>query len=179
MKLNQIYKEYTDMVAQYMAKGMAIVPDGGHQGEEMKIDLTDWQDVYRIILIRCTSGHIDGLELAVIKYNGIDSIAKNVIRWSNTGEVISSRKFWETRGWYSECDPVELQHKIFSRIVDDEDIIYWPSEHPKMMKPVLRWLHKQKGHKSDRLKDVHYVAKRKGGYSVYAKNDFLWMGGEK
>lgn len=103
MKYADINKRYTEVVAEYMAKGYTVNTASmvGHQINEVaKIDLTDGKEIIRILLNSFTDWKSDtrGFEIVVGK-NVVDMVRPNVSDtwgtiWNNKLEVISTERFY-------------------------------------------------------------------------------------
>ena len=70
MKYAEINKRYTEIVAEYMAKGYTVntTTMGGSQGEIAHLDLTDGREIIRILVDsfhEWTDTSLDGVEIRV------------------------------------------------------------------------------------------------------------------
>lgn len=69
MKFADINKRYTEIVAEYIAKGFTIntATMSGHQGEIAKIDLTDGSEIVRILVQSFSDwrANVEGIEIVV------------------------------------------------------------------------------------------------------------------
>ena len=136
--LKDLEKAFTEMVSEYIAKGMMIHLNSmsGTQGEKAKVDLTDGKDVYRIRLEResCFDDEFwgDKMVLIVEKHSGADK--KDLDNWdtiwNNKGEEVyrkewfsvSNRRnkaFVETLEEARECTRKQ-RDRYHSRLVDKD-----------------------------------------------------------
>lgn len=107
MKRKDIDKRFTDLVAEYINKGMTISTKSmsGTQGEEGKVDLTDGKKIYRVLL-EAKGGfrECDQFVLSVREYD--EEETKNASRgwtiWNNKGEEIYCEKFYAIGDRYDE-----------------------------------------------------------------------------
>lgn len=101
MKYADINKRYTEIVAEYMGKGYAIntATMNGSQSEVAKIDLTDGNDIIRIIIDTFSDwkAGTDGIEIIVGK--ATDNVKPNDNRtwytiWNGHLETIRVERFY-------------------------------------------------------------------------------------
>lgn len=104
MKYIDINQKFTAKVAEYIAKGYTIntATMSGSQGEVAHVDLTDGNQVVRVLLDSFTEydsfNSLSGLEIVVgapaDKVVPYDTARHNTI-WNNRLEVIESERFYE------------------------------------------------------------------------------------
>ena len=103
MKYADINRRYTEIVAEYMAKGYTIntATMGGSQGETCKIDLTNGTEIVRVMVDTFSDWreNLEGVEIAIgrvvdkdVKPN--DNSDWNTI-WNNRLEIISAERFYK------------------------------------------------------------------------------------
>lgn len=129
MKFESINKKFTEVVAEWMAKGYYIntATMSGSQGETGKVDLTDGKEIIRILLDDFhdwdrESGHrnYEGLQLIVgrvtdkVQPNIPDRFGNTV--WNNNLEILSCEKFYQIgrynrngQKWYGSKDEATAQ----------------------------------------------------------------------
>lgn len=103
-----ISKAYTDKVNEYLAKGMTLYCStmSGSQGEICKIDVTDWQYIYRINLRKeYEPRKYDKVILTVekFKHDGWGVLQDFATLWNGKGEMI------EEKTWYA----IDADNKAF------------------------------------------------------------------
>lgn len=181
MKYESINRRYTEVVAEWMAKGYTIntATMSGSQGEVAKIDLTNGQEIIRILLEptgrpitrigeRCYN--FDSLHLAVCRAQ--DQIPANsgstwATIWRNRLDTIYSEDYYQIgrehrngEKWYGTRDEaIAQQDKQWERYCAtasnrDHDL---PEEAKRIVLPFLR---RQPKCKSVQLSDVESVTKR-------------------
>lgn len=103
MKYADINRRYTEIVAEWMAKGYAIntASMNGSQGEIAKIDLTDGKEIIRIMVDRFSdfAANLEGVEITVgkaldanVRPNSNDGWSTI---WNNQLEVLQSERFFK------------------------------------------------------------------------------------
>lgn len=137
MKFESINRRYTEVIAEWMAKGYTIntATMGGSQGEVGKIDLTDGKEIIRVMLdsfgkpcekIGDRYYHMEGVDLIVgrvtdkVTPNGSDTW-ENI--WNEHLEILASEKFYEIgrarrsrEKWYGTRDEaIAQQNKSSAR----------------------------------------------------------------
>lgn len=98
MKFESINRRYTEVIAEWLAKGYTInsATMSGHQGEISKIDLTDGKEIIRITLdTACTNEHIQD-ENGKQRYYHFDMVALIVGRATDRVFPHSSNTFGDT-----------------------------------------------------------------------------------
>lgn len=86
MKFESINLRYTEVIAEWLAKGYTInfATMSGHQGEISKIDLTDGKEIIRIMLdTACTHEHTED-ENGKQRYYHFDMVALMRPWWPRT-----------------------------------------------------------------------------------------------
>ena len=130
MKFESINRRYTEVIAEWLAKGYTInsATMSGHQGEISKIDLTDGKEIIRVLLGNLSGAsekigdryyHMEGVELITGRVT--DDVMPNSPNtwsniWNNRLEVLSSEKFYEIgrtpcngEKWYGTKDEAIAQ----------------------------------------------------------------------
>lgn len=81
-------------VAQYLSKGFILNPTmGGSQGEVLKVDLTNDEITYRIVVLRRYEGFEDKVYCRVTKFeSGFDAFNSNIL-WNDRGHIIIDKEF--------------------------------------------------------------------------------------
>jgi len=103
MKYADINRRYTEIVAEYMAKGYTIntVSMGGSQGETCKIDLTNGTEIVRVMVDTFSDWreNIEGVEIAVGRV--VDGLVRpndnsdwNTI-WNDRLKILFSERFYK------------------------------------------------------------------------------------
>ena len=104
MKYADINRRFTEIVAEWMAKGYTIntASMSGSQGETAKIDLTDGKEIIRILVDRFSdyAAHVEGVEIIVgkaldadVRPNSNDNWAT---LWNSQLEVLQHERFFKT-----------------------------------------------------------------------------------
>lgn len=101
MKYAEINKKYTQIVAEYFAKGYQVNSGtmSGTQGEIAKVDFTDGEEIIRVMLNSLFASNFNGYEIIVgkctenIKINGKSGIG--CVIWNDRLEVVYCEKFYE------------------------------------------------------------------------------------
>lgn len=104
MRYIDINKRYTEIVAEYIAKGYTIntASMGGSQGEIANIDLTNGTEIIRILVNSFTDWNsaygLEGIEIVVGR--NTDDVIPNSYRrndtiWNNRLEVLSCERFYK------------------------------------------------------------------------------------
>lgn len=111
MKYADINKRYTEIINKYLVKGYTVntATMGGSQGEIAHIDLTDGNEIIRILVEGFNEYHrdIEGVEIIVGK--ATDEIKPNSKKtlgtiWNNRLEIIESERFFAIgrNGYYTD-----------------------------------------------------------------------------
>ena len=168
----EIAVEFTNKVNELLAQGFIYnfaENSRGHQGEEMKISLTNdcGNTVYVVFLNRgCTSElWRDSLTIYVKKYEN----AKNKSTlWNNEGETVSEKTFYCISDRYHEDSAKFVDDKeVFEEIVRTQKE-RWHNTHPQFVRKLsdksiryaYRLLKKKKYYKSVQMKNVEFVERR-------------------
>lgn len=101
MKYAEINKRYTQIVAEYFAKGYQVNSGtmSGTQGEIAKVDFTDGKEIIRVMLNSFHTLGFGGYEIIIgkctenIKINGEFGIGCTI--WNDRLEVVCCEKFYE------------------------------------------------------------------------------------
>ena len=165
MKFAEINKRYTETVAEYLAKGYTINAGtmNGSQGEIAHIDLTDGNEIIRVVLnstydIIADSSY-DIIELVVGKCT--DNVKPNVndhwgTIWNNKLEVISREKFFKvgmySRDWFGTYDEAKAAMlKWYDRATNRRSAEEKPL---KVVPGVVGYIKRQKGLKGAKASEV-------------------------
>ena len=103
MKYANINRRFTEIVAEWMAKGYTIntASMSGSQGETAKIDLTDGKEIIRILLERFSdyAANVEGVEIIVGKALDADVRPNSNDNWgtlwNNRLEVLQQERFFK------------------------------------------------------------------------------------
>lgn len=98
MNRQDITKRFTEIVNEYLAKGMTFsVSMSGSQGEQMKVDLTDGKYTYRIRLESFTdfTDWSHGLEIFVERFDEVVICSMSTL-WNGKGDQLLHEKFYKT-----------------------------------------------------------------------------------
>lgn len=81
-------------VAEYLSKGFILNPTmGGSQGEVIKVDLTNDEITYRIVVLRMYEGFEEKVYCRVTKFeSGFDAFNSNIL-WNDRGNIIIDKEF--------------------------------------------------------------------------------------
>lgn len=81
-------------VAEYLSKGFILNPTmGGSQGEILKVDLTNDEITYRIVVLMRYEGLEDKVYCRVIKFeSGFDAFNSNIL-WNVRGHIVIDQEF--------------------------------------------------------------------------------------
>lgn len=184
MKYAEINKRYTEIAAEYMAKGYTVntTTMGGSQGEIAHLDLTDGREIIRILVDsfhEWTDTSLDGVEIRVgraaaeIKPNYSEC---HQTIWNNRLEPISVERFYEVgadrrRGkFYGTPEEAtkanELRFRRWKAKHSHEST--WSPTEP-MMEAAKRIVRSRLGLKRISQGDVR-ICKGEKGYVVYYRN---------
>ena len=177
MKFAEINKRFTELTAEYIAKGYTFNAStmSGHQGEIAKVDLTNGVEVIRIVIDNTRSKDnfwIDGICVAVcrctddVKPNSSSSWATF---WTQNAEVIYEESYFEIGrnscekfyGTYEEALVArELSHKRYiARKVSTTNRALTPSA------ALIRQLKHRKGFTNATRNNIT-VERRESGYAI-------------
>lgn len=103
MKYADINRRFTEIVAEWLAKGYSIntASMSGSQGETAKIDLTDGKEIVRILVDRFSdyAANVEGVEIIVGKALDADVRPNNndnwATLWNNRLEVLQQKRFFK------------------------------------------------------------------------------------
>ena len=103
MKYADINRRFTEIVAEWLAKGYSIntASMSGSQGETAKIDLTDGREIVRILVDRFSdyAANVEGVEIIVGKALDADVRPNNndnwATLWNNRLEVLQQERFFK------------------------------------------------------------------------------------
>lgn len=103
MKYADINRRFTEIVAEWLAKGYSIITASmsGSQGETAKIDLTDGKEIVRILVDRFSdyAANVEGVEIIVGKALDADVRPNNndnwATLWNNRLEVLQQERFFK------------------------------------------------------------------------------------
>lgn len=126
MKYIDINKRFTAIVAEYMAKGYTLNTRtmGGSQGEIANIDLTDGNEIIRVLVCsfhEWDNTSLDGVEIIVGRPTDKaepNSPVDHVTIWNNRLEVITVERFYQVgegrynKKFYGTKNEAEAAQKI-------------------------------------------------------------------
>lgn len=126
MKYIDINKRFTAIVAEYMAKGYTLNTRtmGGSQGEIANIDLTDGNEIIRVLVCsfhEWDNTSLDGVEIIVGRPTDKvepNSLVDHVTIWNNRLEVITVERFYQVgegrynKKFYGTKDEAKAAQKI-------------------------------------------------------------------
>lgn len=178
MKKQDIRSEYTKKVAELLGKGYTIYPDtmNGSQGEIAHIDLTNGNEIIRVLLERglCWSRIGDGFTGNMITMTVGRADASTWVEdgwsgtiWNNRLEPIYKREWAEIseqgEGWYTdpeeaaEIGRIRRERYMRSRENGRETL---GNEYKEI---AIRWLRKQPRMKTARMADIEKVERYRTG----------------
>lgn len=201
MKFESINKRFTEKVAAWMAKGYYINSStmGGSQGEISKIDLTDGNEIIRILLTQESKFEKSG----PMAFHRIDVVTLTVGRALEENHVYpNSSRTWDTL-WNNRLDVLETED--FYKIDESYDGEAWygtkeeackandkrlarynskssekPVESAKAKEILLKAIRKRPGMKSVRPGEIKSVTRRSLGkgfmYCVKVRNKVVNVG---
>lgn len=184
MKYAEINKRYTEIVAEYMAKGYTVntTTMGGSQGEIAHLDLTDGREIIRILVEgfhEWAASPMDGVAIRVGR--AAAEIRPNYSEdhqtiWNNRLEPISEERFYEVGA--------DRRHGKFYGTPEEATkanelrLLRWKAKHGSertwsptepMMEAAKRIVRNRLGLKRICQGDVR-ICKGKNGYVVYYRN---------
>lgn len=123
--INDINKAFTQVIAEYMAKGMVVNTQtmSGTQGEKAKIDLTDGNGIYRIMVADGYEDDVDGrhhyewLETREITVERFETDNFGTL-WNGSGEVIFKKVFYKINRREIFTDSIEEIREITKKQMD-------------------------------------------------------------
>ena len=180
MKFAEINARFTATVAEWMAKGYTIntATMSGSQGELGKVDLTDGEEIIRVLLDEFASPcvriehryyHLEGTKLIVGRVT--DDVQPNIPNtfstvWNNRLDVISCEEFYEIgrekrngAKWYgTKAEAMAQQDKQWKRyhLRETGDRFELPE---KFKEVVLSFVKRQPKCKSVRISEIKRVTK--------------------
>ena len=184
MKYAEINKRYTEIVAEYMAKGYTVntTTMGGSQGEIAHLDLTDGREIIRILIENFhewADTSLDGVEIMVgrasaeVKPNNSED---HETIWNNRLELISQERFYQVGvdrrygkfyGTQEEAAKAnELRFRRW-RAKHSHDTTWSPTE--PMMEVAKRIVRRRLGLKRICQSDIR-IYKGENGYVVYYRD---------
>ena len=150
MKFADINKRFTEVVAEYIAKGYVIhtTTMNGSQGETAKVDLTNGKEVIRVMLdtrIEPSEYYYNTFRLTIGRCKDKIKINKNGLHdiiWNGHLEIISMEKFYQIgeydSSFFGTIDDVRSQHKKHKeRLAAGYAVRYLPFRGVSML-PMLR-----------------------------------------
>lgn len=126
-KIEDINVRFTQVIAEYMAKGMTVNTQtmSGSQGEKAKIDLTDGKHIYRIMVadgIEYESRRLIGYdtrEITVEKFEITESVNAFGTLWNGRGQLVSKEVFYKLNRREIFVDSIEeireIERKHYAR----------------------------------------------------------------
>ncbi|MCR4671955.1 MAG: hypothetical protein K5637_01795 [Lachnospiraceae bacterium] len=199
MTYADINKRFTETVMEYIGKGyyFNVASMSGHQGEDGKVDLTNGEEIIRVMVGDFTdnkslfTGWLEGKELLVGRCT--DKVAPNSSStwgtiWTDHLEVISSEKFYSVsernhrqEAWYGSLEEAKAAHDMrMSRYIslDERRNLKSRPLGEKAGQIVLDYIRSQKGCKRAKASDIKVVRRdsvsfdgkaRKIGYDAIYK----------
>lgn len=124
MKFADINKKFSEVVADYMAKGYTIntATMSGSQGEVAKVDFTDGKVIIRVLLKSFSDWRNDteGYEIIVgkntdkVKIHDADRLGNTI--WNEHLEVIATIRFYQIGRYGTDCFGTEEEAKAATEI---------------------------------------------------------------
>lgn len=184
MKYAEINTRYTEIVTEYMTKGYTVNTSsmGGSQGEIAKIDLTDGNEIIRILV---TSFHdwrndVEGIEIIVGKSTDDvkpHSNGRHETIWDNRLEVVHSERFYQIgrygNDYYGTEDDAKRASEVRSERYERRHIAskkYEASE--KAMEIAYRVVRTKFGYKRINTADVKLSKSDRGYFVTYRNNTY-------
>lgn len=176
MKFVDINKRFTEIVAEYIAKGYTFNAGtmSGHQGEIAKVDLTNGEEVLRIVIDHISSSDnywLEGLRIAVGRCT--DDVTPNAGQylqtlWTDHCEFILEECFYEinVRGrekFYGTYDEAVAAHELQRKRYEARNVSGYRSLTPTAA--LIRLLKQRKGFSNATRKNIT-VCRSKHGYDV-------------
>lgn len=175
MKYAELNKRFTEVVAEYMAKGYVIntATMDGSQGEIAKVDLTDGKEILRVRLKslgyeseRLENGYYfygEGIALTVGRNNKVTPNSHDTWRtlWDNECEVIFEEKWYragrDNRWLVTREEAIEIckkQYDRYERTHTEADRLGYKELGEKASQAVLNFVRRQPRCKTAKLADV-------------------------
>ena len=184
MKYIDINKRYTAIVAEYMTKGYTVntASMSGSQGEIAKIDLTDGNEIIRI-LVKSFSDYrndVDGIEIIVGK--STDDVKPNSNErfgtiWDSRLEVLRTERFYHVGEYNNDFYATEEDAKRASDIRTERYIRrriknkkFESSE--KAMEIAKRVVRNKMGYKRINASEVKLSKTDRGYFVTYRSNTY-------
>ncbi len=172
MTQKDINSKYTAVVAEFMAKGYTINAGtmSGSQGEMAHIDLTNGEEIIRVLLDSFTWGFCQhGLEIVVgrvtdnVEPNKRDGVGATV--WNNHLEVLYSEQFYELgehrdyEKWYGTKEEAETKNVKQEARYENRRVINTKDFSEDAKQVVLTFVKRQPKCKSVKVSDITKVQK--------------------
>ena len=182
MKMKDIKAAATKIVSTYIGWGYILSESmSGHQGELLKVDLTNGQEIIRV-LIGKESHHFDRLDQVILEVRryefGKDINSEKSSVWNNEGEIIAETVYYKLArysdgDWYTsnkdEADSVqavkEARREI--RFSSSESGVYTDDKRKAI---ALKFVKKLPRCKSKKVSDIESVAKHGNTYRINMRN---------
>ena len=166
--IKDVTKEFTDKVAEYIAKGYRFAMSmSGHQGEEMKVDVENGKGTVRIRLESFSDesfsdydNYVDGLELIVEVY---DRVVYDIFStlWSGKGKELYNKRYYSvtsrnSSSFSDSLEEIESYKKIRRARAQSRktSVDYKYVNTPKAMRIAYNWAKRQKGYKSISISNI-------------------------
>ena len=176
MKYADINKRFTEIVAEYIAKGYVIhtTTMGGSQGETAKVDLTNGKEVIRVMLdtnYERDELYYNTVRLSIGRCKDKIKINKNGLHdiiWNGHLEIISVEKFYQIgeydSSFFGTIDDVRSRYKkhkerLSAGLPEEGSFNASVKLNDAARKIVLPCIKRKKGYKSTRLSDIREVRK--------------------
>lgn len=167
VKKEQIFQVATELVAEYMNKGYFFNQTmRGHQGEEMKVDLTNGVETIRVYI---DNNYRTGLEVIVERFDcgfGTDTL------WAGKGEELYKKTFYKLEkagSWdcvYFENEEEAKSAKKVQRKRERNMYEQEVSNRLPINKKVLNMVRNHKGFKTAKLNEL-ICERTERGYEIY------------
>lgn len=183
MKRTELNNIFTAKVNEYLAKGYTFNTDtmSGSQGEIAKVDLTNGEEIIRIILSKEYDGWksntdyylSDYFQILVGRATEVTGASYDRTIWNNKLEVLEQEKYYmagyrQTEYLISEEEAIENAKKWTARRTASK----WAKEEkeitdPGFIKALLPYIHQEPGCKSIKARHIIKVYREHGIYKVH------------
>lgn len=186
MKYAEINKRFTDKVNEYIAKGYIInsATMTGSQGEVAKIDLTDGNEIIRIMIKECWYNHCEykGYEIFVGKANKgkhyINAYGSFKTLWNNELTEIFNESYYQAdyrknKDWFvTEKEIKENFKKVEERFKNH--YVYPQPLSDKVKDIVLKYVRRQPKCSRARKESIRVSKDGNNKYHIYYRN-YSWV----
>lgn len=184
IKMKNINNFLTDIVATYIEKGYSFYTKtmSGHQGEIAKFDMSNGEEIIRIVMERSRSKYQKEIKYDFSKFEVVSISVKSYsnfntdILWNNEGEEINYYEFYAIGNFYSKkdiafCDNIEeyteiydkMQKRLLNRYSDEHE--RYNIDTINNIDKILKIVNSRKGYKSIRKSQI------KGYYSTINRHN--------